>query len=46
MGWAVAVIGLIAVGLAGRWLFRQRTPEEIIAARGRMRRLRGKAKSE
>jgi putative copper export protein len=36
----VVLILLLAIGV--RWLFRQRTPEEMRAAQEKLRRLRGK----
>ena len=36
------VVAAILVGLGARWLFRQRDPRDIEAARERMRRLRKK----
>jgi hypothetical protein len=33
---------VVALVVAGKWLFRQRSPEEIIAAQERLRQLRGK----
>lgn len=42
----ILVIGLIVViallGMGGRWLFRQRDPEEIYAAREKLKRFRKK----
>lgn len=33
---------LVALALGGRWLFRQRSPEELIAAREKLRALKRK----
>jgi len=40
--WLVITIAVVGVAAVARWLFRQRTPDEIRAARERLRRFRGK----
>jgi hypothetical protein len=47
MGWLVGTITvLVILGFGARWLFRQRDPEEIRAARERINALRRKPPSD
>lgn len=36
----VLIVVIALLGIGGRWLFRQRSPEEIYAAREKLKRLR------
>ncbi len=38
----ITIVFVAAVVAAAKWLFRQRTPDEVRAARERLRRFRGK----